>query len=77
MTLATTSPPAEALSRLVDRHGARAILAALIAELASRTRARRNAPSRARLDATALSQHLRRDIGLPPRAPAPQHWTIR
>lgn len=73
MTLATTNPPAETLARLIDRHGARAVLTALDAALTVRGRVRRQA----RRDTAALSDHLRRDIGLPPHAPAPRHWEIR
>lgn len=73
MALATTNPPAEALARLIDRHGARTVLAALVAALTARAVVRRPA----RLDASALNDHLRRDIGLPPHAPAPRHWEIR
>lgn len=73
MALATTNPPAETLARLFDRHGVRAVLTALVAALMARAKARRNA----RRDTAALSDHLRRDIGLPPHAPAPRHWEIR
>lgn len=77
MTVATTNLPTLALAGLVDRHGAGATLAALVAVLVGRARARRKSRLRARRDVTALSPHLRRDIGLPPHAPAPRHWEIR
>lgn len=73
MTFATPMPPAEALTRLIDRHGARAILIAFIAALRARTRARRAL----RRAAAPASDHLRRDIGLPPHASSPRHWDIR
>jgi len=73
MTFATTTPPTEALSRLIDRHGARAILIAFVAAFRARARIRRTA----RRNAAPVTDHLRHDIGLPPHAPAPRHWEIR
>jgi len=55
-------PPDIALTRLIDRHGTRAVLRALAAVLVRRRR-------RARADALALPDRLRRDIGLPERGP--------
>jgi uncharacterized protein YjiS (DUF1127 family) len=69
MTYVMTQPAVLDLARLVERHGARRVLVALMKALIARRRTRR---------ATAqLSDHLRRDIGLPPQAPAPRHWEIR
>lgn len=48
-----------AVRDLVDRHGARAILLAVLGRIVSR-------PGRTR-SVDELSDHLRRDIGLPPR----------
>lgn len=73
MTFATTLPPTEAMSRLIDRHGARAILVAFITAIRTRARTRRAI----RRDAAPETDHLRRDIGLPPHAPSPRHWEIR
>lgn len=74
MTLATTNPPIEALARMVDHHGARAILAALLRVFADRARVRRTA----RLEMNALSDHLRRDLGLGPgHGEIRHHWEVR
>lgn len=74
MTLATTNPPAEALATLIERHGAAATLRALVAALAARTAQRR----RARRDVAWLSDHLRRDLGLPPQVESAAHyWEVR
>jgi len=70
MTTATTNPPAPDLDRLIDRHGARRVLAALARALLRRRAARR----RARLEAAMLSDHLRADLGLPPKTDAPRPW---
>jgi len=64
MTSFTTNPPAEMLSSLIDRHGLRRVALALLAALLRRRRRR--------TDACALSDHLRRDIGLPPGRPDPR-----
>lgn len=50
-------PPDLLLTRLVDHHGAWATLRSLAAVLLKSRRRRR--------DATTMSDHLRRDIGLP------------
>lgn len=56
--------PAEiALTRLIERHGTGAVLCAMLRLL---TRRRRR-----RLRSDDLSDHLRRDIGLPERATPP------
>jgi hypothetical protein len=70
MTVATTNPPAETLARLIERYGARAVLAALLRAFAARSRVRRAA----RLEARALNTHLRRDLGLPPVEPVARHY---
>lgn len=74
MTLATTNPPAETLAALIERHGAAATLRAFGAALAARAVQRR----RARRDVAVLSDHLRRDLGLPPQVePATRYWEVR
>lgn len=58
-----------ALARLIERHGTGAILRALL-RLLLRRRPRR-------LRSEDLSDHLRRDIGLPERATPPSQWPPR
>lgn len=57
---------AEMLDAALARHGLRAVVLSLAAAL---IRARRMRASAARLH--GLDDHLRRDIGLPPRGPSP------
>lgn len=54
-----------ALRDLIDEFGARAVLASYLREVM----ARRRMP-----DVNALPEHLRSDIGLPPRPPDRQLW---
>lgn len=57
----------EALDNLIARHGLRRVLLALIAR-----------PLRhRRVEVVDLSDHIRRDIGLPPSGHSPRHWDIR
>ena len=70
MTLSSTNPPIPDLAALIDRHGAARVFGALARAVLARRTARR----RARLDADALSDHLRRDLGLPPATAAPRPW---
>jgi uncharacterized protein YjiS (DUF1127 family) len=74
VTLVTTNPPAKALATLIERHGTAATLRAFGTALAARAAQRR----RARRDVAALSDHLRRDLGLPPQVePATRYWEVR
>lgn len=68
-TLAAPMPPDRALSLLIDTHGAAATLRALGRVLLTRRRARRNV--------TALTAHLRADVGLPPAPETRHYWEIR
>ncbi|WP_157994778.1 hypothetical protein [Paracoccus tegillarcae] len=70
------STPHLTLQQLIDRHGTRVVVIALIGTMIRGARK----PKRRRRNAAAerLSPHLRRDIGLPPyRDDSPRHWDIR
>lgn len=62
--------PSVVLSRLVDEHGVLNILGALLKALLRRDR-RAGPPF-----VEDLSGHLRRDIGLLPRAESARHWDL-
>jgi hypothetical protein len=71
------APPHPALAELVERHGLRTTLAALARVLLERRRATRRTRRRLRADLAGFSDHMRRDVGLPPAAPGRRHWEIR
>lgn len=63
-------PPTAEIERLIAEHGARAILFAVL------RRALRRAPGPA-VGTDRLSDHLRRDIGLPAAPPGRKYWELR
>jgi len=64
-------PPDIAVRDLIDRHGLRPILIAVLG--LALHRGHDPAPRRAE----ALSDHLRRDIGLPPATERRQYWELK
>lgn len=58
------------ISDVIEEFGAWRVLAAAVRSLLRRK------PGRSRLEASELSSHLRRDVGLPPVHVQPRYWDI-
>lgn len=59
-----------AISAMISTHGARRVVFAVLQALFDFRTEKGRVP-----DTRGLSNHLRRDIGLPPKAAGPPHWT--
>lgn len=69
--------PHPTLQQLIERHGSRRVILALIATLILIRKPRRKRQRRG-IPTHQLGAHLRQDIGLPPHVPeSPRHWDFR
>lgn len=75
MTFVATPAPRHTLAELIDTHGTWTTLVALLRVLAERRQHRRTGRASARIH--GLTNHVRRDIGLPPEPAGSRYWEVR